>query len=172
MADFNPNPHPYDDPQYQETRRVALGIIPRSNFLSAVNRYSGVIFGGLATAAAAAIVVGVINIGLWGGLALIGGALLAAGVSIYAAYKDENMSKRAAYDYNEAYQVAQARLNGKELAQALNETMGQKMDTMGQDLTNLRTENQQTQRAIAELQKKINWQERESTKDEIPRVLQ
>src|SRR5665213_2260974 len=100
MAEIDPTQHPYEEQEYRENRKAALGIIPKSNFLSAISRNSGVLFSALTMTAVAAIVAGVITVPLWGTLALIGGALATAAISAYAGYKDEELSKNVGMSYN------------------------------------------------------------------------
>ncbi len=165
MADNQPNP--YENEEYRQQRQSWLGIIPKSAFLSSIRNNAGVFNNALVMSAVAAIVSGALKVPLWGTLALVGAALVAAGVSAYAGYKDEILSKHVGTDYNEASEIAKARVNAQELATVLKETLGE-------EIIDLKKENNQTQRTIAGLEQKMtSWQERETTKQgEVPRTLQ
>jgi len=160
-------PNPYQEKEYQQHRAASLGLIPTSAFLSAISRNAGMINGTLTSVAIASIVVGTSTIPLWGIIASIGVALAAAVISAYAGYVDDRLSRPTNLGFMEADTVARARINARETAVALTETLGT-------ELKDIKKESCQTQQAVADLQQKIlTWQERESAKEQMTsRVLQ
>ena len=181
---------PYKDQDYQKTKGNVLGIIGKSNFLSAIRNNAWMINGTLATIVITGIVTGATALTMPLIVGLVSTTLVLAGFSAYAAYVDEKMSKEASYNYEEEKTIASTRIAAaanieiaKENAHAL---PGALHETLGAELQDARNENCKTQSALVEtqhalvqttaavahLQKQIlNWQEREVAKEPVQTQL-
>ena len=158
-------PEQYRDDQYNKYRKSWFDSIPKSNTLQAIKTVFAGLAGAMTAGVGAAIVVGMIHLSPLAITGLVLGIVATTAIAAYANYLDEKMSKSVTVPFNEAKQVVDARVQGVEMAHALQETLGQ-------ELKEARTENRHTQEALIQMQQKMqSWQDREAAKTSAERTL-
>jgi len=158
-------PEQYRDEEYKRYRQSWFGSIPKSNTLQATRSIFNGLAGAMTVGVGTAIVVGLIHLSVFAVSMLAVGIVATTAIAAYANYLDEKMSKSVGVAYNEAKQVVDSRVQGVEMAHALQETLGQ-------ELKEARAENRQTQEALIKMQDRMqNWQEREAVREPGSQVL-
>lgn len=107
----------FNDPSYQRSRKKALEIIPKTSFFESIDKYAGSVATGLFMMAFGAIVAPGSSALLIG--ALIAGAVVSAGVGMYAHYQTSKIFAPVSLERQEQHSIAVSKMHGHHLAEAL-----------------------------------------------------